>query len=331
LDFSTIFTLSGNKFPDYNFTMLKIAFSPIYKYELPEGHRFPMLKYELIPEQLLYEGTITEANFFHPTPLSDDIINLTHSPAYWHRLKNLELTPKEIRKIGFPMSQRLIDRCITIANGTVQCAHYAMQSGVALNVAGGTHHSFTDRGEGFCLLNDVAIAANYLIDKCLCKRILVVDLDVHQGNGTAQIFRNSKNKWKNAPNTEGGVFTFSMHGENNYPLQKEQSDLDIGLPDGTDDTFYLKILKENLSLLIDTVQPEFIFFNAGVDVLETDKLGRLKLTLAGCRERDKIVFNLCKKHKIPIAVSMGGGYSAKIATIVEAHANTFRLAQEIFF
>ena len=314
--------------------MLKIAFSPIYKYELPDNHRFPMMKYELIPEQLLYEGTVSEDNFFHPTPLADDIIIQTHTPQYWHRLKHLELTPKEIRKIGFPMSHRLIERCINIADGTVQCAQYALQYGVAMNIAGGTHHSFTDRGEGFCMLNDVAIAANYLINNYLCKKILIIDLDVHQGNGTAQIFRNSINKWSDTVH-EGsfgkGVFTFSMHGANNYPLHKEQSDLDIGLSDGVEDGFYLKVLKENLSLLMETVQPDFAFFNSGVDVLETDKLGRLKLSLKGCRERDKIVFEMCKKNGVPVAVSMGGGYSTKLTTIVEAHANTFRMAQEVFF
>ena len=318
--------------------MLKIAYSPIYKYELPDNHRFPMIKYELIPEQLLYEGTITDEHFFHPTPLAGDIITLTHTPQYWHRLKHLELTGKEIRKIGFPMSQRLIDRCIHIADGTVQCAKYALQYGVSMNIAGGTHHSFTDRGEGFCLLNDVAIAANYLIKHQLAQKILIVDLDVHQGNGTAQIFKNSVNKWvtgnsqeSNNGNDSRGVFTFSIHGANNYPLHKEQSDLDIGLADGVEDAFYLKILRENLSVLIDMVHPDFIFFNSGVDVLETDKLGRLKMSIKGCRERDKIVFEMCKKNNIPIAVSMGGGYSARIATIVEAHANTFRMAQEIFF
>ena len=314
--------------------MLKIAFSPIYKHELPDNHRFPMMKYELIPEQLLYEGTVSEDNFFHPTPLADDIIIQTHTPQYWHRLKHLELTPKEIRKIGFPMSQRLIDRCIHIAGGTLQCAHYALQNGVAMNIAGGTHHSFTDRGEGFCLLNDVAIASNYLINKHLCKKILVIDLDVHQGNGTAQIFRNSANKWSGTVLGDSfgkGVFTFSMHGANNYPLHKEQSDLDIGLSDGVEDGLYLKVLKENLFLLMETVKPDFAFFNSGVDVLETDKLGRLKLSIKGCRERDKIVFDMCKKNGVPIAVSMGGGYSTKLATIVEAHANTFRMAQEVFF
>jgi acetoin utilization deacetylase AcuC-like enzyme len=313
--------------------MLKIAFSPIYKYDLPDNHRFPMMKYELIPEQLIYEGTITEDNFFHPTPLSDDIITQTHTPQYWHRLRHLELTDKEVRKIGFPMSKQLIDRCIHIADGTVQCALFAMQYGIAMNIAGGTHHSFTDRGEGFCMLNDVAIAANHLINNQLARRVLIVDLDVHQGNGTAQIFSNAKNRFlknRETGSTEG-VFTFSMHGANNYPLHKEQSDLDIGLPDGTGDGFYLKVLNENLALLIDTVQPDFIFFNSGVDVLETDKLGRLKLSIKGCRERDKIVLSACQRNKIPLAISMGGGYSPKIATIIEAHANTFRMAQELFF
>lgn len=313
--------------------MLKIAYSPIYKYELPDNHRFPMMKYELIPEQLLYEGTITDKNFFHPSPLSDEIITLTHTPQYWHRLKHQELTAKEIRKIGFPMSTRLIERCIHIADGTIQCARFALQYGVAMNIAGGTHHAFTDRGEGFCMLNDIAIAANYLIDNQLVQRILIVDLDVHQGNGTAQIFRHSINKWQNSSpqNQASGIFTFSMHGANNYPLHKEQSDLDIGLPDGVEDSFYLKVLTENLHILIDMVEPEFIFYNSGVDVLETDRLGRLNLSINGCRKRDKIVFDMCKKHNIPIAVSMGGGYSTRIATIVEAHANTFRTAQEIFF
>ena len=184
--------------------MLKIAFSPIYQYQLPDGHRFPMIKYELLPEQLLYEGTISENNLFHPPPLDEEIILLTHDADYWIKLKELQLTRKEIRKIGFPLSEKLVTRGTHIANGTLLCAQYAQQYGVAMNVAGGTHHSFTDRGEGFCLLNDIGIAANYLLREHLAKKILVVDLDVHQGNGTAQIFREEKR-----------VFTFSMHGEKN--------------------------------------------------------------------------------------------------------------------
>jgi acetoin utilization deacetylase AcuC-like enzyme len=315
--------------------MLKIAFSPIYKYELPEGHRFPMLKYELIPEQLLYEGSAFADNFFNPKPLDSATIELTHTAEYWRRLQHQELTAKEIRKIGFPMTPQLIERCIHIADGTVQCALFAQKYGVAMNVAGGTHHAFTDRGEGFCMLNDIAIAANYLINRDLAKRILIIDLDVHQGNGTAEIFGKSVNKWKtaaeNSADMGSGIFTFSMHGAHNYPLHKEISDLDIDLPDGTTDAFYLNTLTENLQKLMDMVAPDFIFFNAGVDVLETDKLGRLSLSLEGCRQRDRCVFNICRRNNVPVAVSMGGGYSARVATIVEAHANTFRSAQEIFF
>ena len=319
--------------------MLKVAHSPIYKLELPEGHRFPMLKYELIYEQLLYEGTITDANVFYPKMLAPEVILATHTLDYWQRLSRMELTPKEMRKVGFPLSEQLIKRTITISGGTVECALFALKYGVSMNTAGGTHHAFSDHGEGFCLLNDVAIAANYLIDNQLAKRILVVDLDVHQGNGTAAIFRNSSRKWsKNKQNTEGSseenlgsVFTFSVHGANNYPLHKEQSDLDIGLPDGVEDAFYLKIVYENLALLFDEIQPDFVFFNSGVDVLATDKLGKLKLTQEGCRQRDKLVFEFCKRYKVPISVSMGGGYSPRVATIVDAHANTFRTAQEVFF
>ncbi|MCB0681673.1 MAG: histone deacetylase [Saprospiraceae bacterium] len=300
--------------------MLRIAYSPIYKYELPEGHRFPMIKYELLPEQLLYEGTVSEANFFHPEPAAEEVITRTHEPGYWNRLKNLELSEKEIRAIGFPLSEILVRRGTHISNGTVQCALYAQQYGVAMNVAGGTHHAFSYKGEGFCLLNDIAIAANYLLDRKLAQRILIVDLDVHQGNGTAQIFRN-----------EARVFTFSLHGARNYPTRKEPSDLDIGLPDKTTDEYYLRVLQQVLPRLLDTFQPEFLFYLSGVDVLSTDKLGRLSLTLDGCRRRDLFVLESCRRNNIPVAVSMGGGYSERIAHIVEAHANTFRVAQEVFF
>lgn len=300
--------------------MLKIAYSPIYKYQLPEGHRFPMAKYELLPEQLLYEGTATEANFFHPDLIDEPTILLTHEAEYWEKLKNLTLTPKEIRAIGFPMSEVLVQRGRYIANGTIQCVLFAQQYGIAMNTAGGTHHAFSFKGEGFCLFNDIAIAANYCLFHQIAKRILIVDLDVHQGNGTAQIFR-----------AEPRVFTFSMHGENNYPIRKEQSDLDIGLTDGITDEPYLKILKEKLPQLLDLHQPDLIFYLSGVDVLATDKLGRLSLSMAGCKERDRIVLETCKKNGIPVVVSMGGGYSPNLCDIVEAHANTFRIAQSIFF
>ncbi|MEZ4985593.1 MAG: histone deacetylase [Saprospiraceae bacterium] len=299
--------------------MLKIAFSPVYKYELPEKHRFPMVKYELLPEQLLYEGTVKESQFFHPDKLDETSLLLTHTPEYWKKLSNLTLSAKEIRAIGFPLRPALVTRGLFIARGTIDCALHARTWGAALNIAGGTHHAFADRGEGFCVFNDFAIAANYLLHHQLAQQILVVDLDVHQGNGTAHIFQH-----------EPRVFTFSMHGERNYPVRKEKSDLDIGLPDGTDDAYYLKVLQQTLPALIERVQPDMIFYLAGVDVLATDKLGRLSLSLQGCKARDEIVFRLCKDYQIPVAVSMGGGYSERIAYIIEAHANTFRVASEIF-
>ncbi len=299
--------------------MIRVAFSPIYIYSLPPGHRFPMVKYELIAEQLLHEGTVSEASFFHPQSVSDETLLLTHTPEYLAKLHRLDLTRREVRDIGFPVSKALIDRGKCIAQGTIDCALYAIEHGVALNVAGGTHHSFADRGEGFCVFNDFAIAANYLLSQKLAKQILIIDLDVHQGNGTAKIFENDLR-----------VYTFSMHGERNYPLRKMQSDLDIGLPDQTDDLIYLSKLSDHLELLIDQVTPDIVFYLSGVDVLATDKLGRLALSRAGCRQRDEMVLSACHQRQIPVAVSMGGGYSHRIADIVEAHANTFRVAHEIY-
>ncbi len=300
--------------------MLKIAWSEIYAHPLPENHRFPMIKYNLIPEQLLYEGTVSDANFFKPGLLKEKYILNTHDPHYWYRLRQQQLSRSEIRRTGFPMSEQLVQREITIMQGTLQAALYALKYGVALNIAGGTHHAFTDRGEGFCLLNDIAITANYLLEHHGIRQVLVVDLDVHQGNGTAQIFRGRPE-----------VYTFSMHGAKNYPMHKEASDLDIPLPDGTGDATYLRLLSENLARLMDEIQPDFVLFQSGVDVLESDKLGRLSLSISGCKERDRIVLKRCREDNVPVALSMGGGYSSQIAHIVEAHANTYRLAQEIFF
>lgn len=300
--------------------MLKIAWHPIYCHPLPEGHRFPMVKYELIPEQLLHEGLINDGNLYVPEPVSEETILFTHERQYWERLRQLSLEPKEIRRIGFPLDAKLVEREMRIAQGTIEGCQYAFEYGVAFNVAGGTHHAGSYWGEGFCLLNDQAIAANWLLRQKLAKRILIIDLDVHQGNGTAQIFRD-----------ENRVFTFSIHGEKNFPFHKERSDLDIGLHDGIEDDEYLHIVTRSLDRVFEDLSPDFVFYLSGVDILSTDKLGKLSISKDGCRERDRIVFDQCARRNIPVQVSMGGGYSSRVSDIVEAHCNTFRTAYERYF
>ncbi len=299
--------------------MLPIAFHPIYKHPLPEGHKFPMLKYELLPQQLLLEGIAEESDFFAPEPAELKYVYAIHDKEYVDRLLNVTLDAKAQRKIGFPLSADLIERELRIAQGTISGSVKAFETGVAFNIAGGTHHAFTNRGEGFCMLNDQAIAANYLIDQKLASKILIIDLDVHQGNGTAEIFQNNPN-----------VFTFSVHGQTNYPFKKEVSDLDIGLPNGTADDEYLKIINEYVPQLINREKPDFIFYLSGVDILESDKLGNLSVSVDGCKKRDEIVFSNCKKFEIPVQVSMGGGYSPEIKIIIEAHTNTYRVAADLF-
>lgn len=300
--------------------MLKIAWAPVYHHPLPENHRFPMEKYSLLPEQLVYEGTVTESQFFEPKPLAVDAILRTHDSAYWEKLSNLKLSKQEERKTGFPLSSSLVKREITIMSGTVDAARYAFQDGISMNIAGGTHHAFTNRGEGFCLLNDLAIAAKEMQHEGLARKCLIVDLDVHQGNGTAEIFKN-----------DDSVFTFSMHGASNYPMYKEVSNRDIGLKDGIEDDEYLSLLDANLPMIIEQFQPDLILYQCGVDVLKSDKLGRLGLSLEGCKQRDSIVLSLAKSNKIPLVAAMGGGYSEDIKLIIEAHANTFRLASELYY
>ena len=300
--------------------MLRIAFDPIYAHPLPEGHRFPMLKYELIPLQLMHEGLITEENLFAPNLLAEEEVLLTHEQAYWNKLKELSLSYHEERRTGFPLSAPLVERELKIAQGTVDGCRFALEHGVAFNIAGGTHHAGSDWGEGFCLLNDQAIAANHLLNRAIASSILIIDLDVHQGNGTAQIFEQ-----------ENRVFTFSMHGERNFPFRKERSDLDIGLADGVEDEEYLSILAAQLPKLFGQVNPDFVFFLSGVDVLKTDELGKLALSKQACAARDRLVFEACSSRAIPVQVSMGGGYSPAIKDIVDAHCNTFKMALDVYF
>ena len=300
--------------------MLPIAYHPIYKHPLPEGHRFPMLKYDLLPQQLVLQGIAVETDFFAPEMAALEYVLAVHAKEYVDDLLNLTLSAKASRKIGFPLSIELIERELRIANGTILGCEKAVENGIAFNIAGGTHHAFTNRGEAFCMLNDQAIGARYLLDKKLASKILIIDLDVHQGNGTAEIFAN-----------DDQVFTFSVHGKTNYPFKKEVSDLDIALPDGTLDDDYLKIITEYVPNLIEKVKPDFIFYLSGVDILASDKLGKLSCTIEGSKKRDEIVFSNCRKYEIPVQCSMGGGYSPDIKTIIEAHTNTYRVAADLYF
>ncbi len=299
--------------------MIKIAYSDRYLLDLPKDHKFPIQKYALIKEQLLYEGTATEENLFDAGLCTEDQVLAVHTKEYWHKVNTLCLDAHEVRRIGLPLNRRLVERSLSSSSGTLQAALHALQHGIGLNIAGGTHHAFTYKGEGFCVLNDLAIAACHLLQQKLARKILIVDLDVHQGNGTAQIFRGSSQ-----------VFTFSMHGKDNYPLKKEVSHLDIPLPAYMEDKAYLAILQDILPKLVEEQKPDFIFYQSGVDVLATDKLGKLSLSRQGCRNRDEIVLQLCFNKQIPLAVAMGGGYSERMADIVEAHCNTFRTAFYIF-
>ena len=299
--------------------MLKIAHHTAYVHPLPEGHRFPMMKYELIPEQLLYEGLVKPDNFFEPTLIDKETIYLAHEKQYTDDLLNLRLDSKMIRRIGFPMTQSLVNRERYLIDESIKASLEAIKTGVSFNTAGGTHHAGRNFGEGFCLLNDQAVAASFLYHEGLAKKILIIDLDVHQGNGTAHIFEDHKY-----------IITMSIHGEKNFPFKKEKSHFDIALGDGVTDDQYINLLHDVLPKLFEEVEPDFVFFQSGVDVLQTDKLGKFNMSQEGCRLRDVLVFQNCKRYKVPVEVSMGGGYSFHLKDIVNAHVNTYRSAIDIY-
>ena len=299
--------------------MVKIFYSDRFVPTLPDRHRFPIQKYGLIREQLLFEGSIDPSQLEEAVPCTEEAILQAHTRAYWEQIRTLSLSPRQMRRIGFPQSATLVDRSRRSCQGTLAAALHALQHGIGLNIAGGTHHAFADAGEGFCLLNDLAITACHLLAQNLARRILIIDMDVHQGNGTARIFRE-----------EPSVYTFSMHGASNYPLHKEQSDLDIGLPTGTGDREYLTQLAQALDRLWTEVRPDMVLFQAGIDVLATDRLGNLDLSRAACRQRDAMVLGSCRARDVPVAVCLGGGYSHRLSDTVEGHANTFRVAMDLF-
>lgn len=296
-----------------------VAYHPSYIHAVPENHRFPMEKYGLIYQQLQYEGLMEPGDFLVPGSIDLNHVKQVHAETYLEKLLHLNCTPREQRVSGFVHNPELINRELRIMEGTRMCAEAVIHGGMALNIAGGTHHAFTDRGEGFCLLNDQAIAAKWLLREGLFQRILIVDLDVHQGNGTAEIFTHTPE-----------VFTFSMHGGANYPIHKERSDRDIDLETFTTDKTYLETLKTELSDVLEHFQPDFMFYQCGVDILETDKLGKLKVTQNGIRQRDEFVLHSAKERNIPLVCSMGGGYSKNVRDIVNAHMHVFRLGYQLF-
>jgi len=276
-----------------------------------------MQKYALLPQQLLHEGIAEPADFHSPLKVSLETLCLAHTPDYVHKFVHLQLSHKEALPIGFVQNQQLVDRELTLVQGTIEAALWALRTAeVGFNIAGGTHHAFSDRGEGFCMLNDQAVAAAYLLAHTAVRKVLIIDLDVHQGNGTAEIFRHDPR-----------VFTFSMHAEGNYPFVKEQSDRDIALPTGTTDAAYLSVLTSVLPEIITAHQPDFVFYQSGVDVLSSDKLGKLSLSVQGCADRDRFVFSLCRQYHLPVQCSMGGGYSPQLSAILRAHTNTFMMSQ----
>ncbi len=297
----------------------KLFYSPYYYAEIGENHVFPIRKFELVRDLLLKEGTLTKSEIVAPEPAKIEDLLLVHTEDYISRLIDGTLTVKEIRKLGLPWSESLVRRSFHAISGTITAAKFALQDGVSSNLAGGTHHAFPDRGEGFCVLNDVAVSIKILQREQLAERFLIVDCDVHQGNGTAFIFQNSPE-----------VFTFSMHGAKNYPLFKEVSTLDIELPDKTADTEFLETLEQALPRIF-THDPDIIFYLGGADPFENDKLGRLALTINGLKKRDEMVLEFAKSKDVPIVTTMSGGYAANINDTVEIHANTIRAVKQVFF
>jgi acetoin utilization deacetylase AcuC-like enzyme len=297
---------------------MHVFYTPRYYADIGEGHVFPIRKFELVRDRLLREGTLDGAEVIEPCPAPVSDVLLVHTEDYVTRLRAGALTERELRRLGLPWSKSLVRRSFLAAGGTIGAARRALVEGIGSNLAGGTHHAFTDRGEGFCVLNDVAIAIRVLRRERLIRRAAVVDCDVHQGNGTATIFEGDPD-----------VFTFSMHGAKNYPLFKARSTLDLELADGTSDDEYLDILARYLPRVL-SHRPDVVFYLGGADPYAKDKLGRLSLTIRGLAARDELVLRACKGARLPVVTVMSGGYAEDINDTVEIHCNTIRAARTVF-
>ena len=297
---------------------VKVFYSDHFVLPLPEGHRFPMKKYSMLRERVERSGICKNGELRAPHAVTDEEILRAHNPGYLEKVVAGTLTDKEMRRIGFPWSQRMVERSRRASGGTLDAARIALSEGIATNLAGGTHHAFADRGEGFCVLNDSAIAARALLAEGFVEKVVVLDTDVHQGNGTAAIVRG-----------DARVFTLSIHGAKNYPFHKEESDLDAPLPDGASDDAFLLALGERLERVLDLEDWSLAIFLAGADPFEGDKLGRLRVTKSGLAERDRMVLEGCRERDIPVAVTMAGGYAREVEDTVDIHFQTVKRASDV--
>lgn len=290
---------------------VKAFYTDHFVLPLPEGHRFPMEKYRLLRERTLASGVVAPEDLRVPHAATDEEILRVHDPEYLRRIQSGEMDRAEMRRIGFPWSPEMVERSRRSAGATVEACRAALEDGAAVNLAGGTHHAFRDRGEGYCVFNDAAIAARALQAEGRVRRVVVIDCDVHQGNGTAAIFEDDPT-----------VFTFSIHGRNNFPFHKEKSDLDVELADGTEDAEYLAALEDGLERALGEARAEMAIYVSGADPHERDRLGRLKVSRAGLLARDRLVFERCGREGLPVAVVMAGGYNVEVAETVEVHLQT---------
>ena len=300
--------------------MIPIVYHPHYVAPLPQGHRFPMVKFQKLYELLLKDGILTPENLYQPEIPDQFLLELVHTPDYIENYCQGTLDTKAQRRIGLPWSPELVRRTCTAIGGTILTAKLALEYGIACNTAGGTHHAFPDFGSGFCIFNDLAIAARVLQKWGLVKQVLIVDLDVHQGDGTAFIFQNDPR-----------VFTFSMHCEINFPSRKQTSDLDVPLPEGLDNDGYLQILANYLPDLLSQLKPDLVLYDAGVDTHVGDRLGKLALTDEGLYRRERQVLSTCRSGGYPVACVIGGGYAEDMEGLVYRHSLLHRAAKDVYF
>lgn len=298
---------------------IPMVWHPDYVCSLPEGHRFPMAKFAFLHTALHADGTSDYARFVAPAPLDLDVLQLVHDPNYICEWSLCRLDPKAVRVAGLPNTAEVVHRTLAEVAGTLTAARLALRYGVACNLAGGTHHAFADRGTGFCLINDVAVCAAAMIAEGLCSRVAIIDLDVHQGDGTAALMRNRRD-----------VFTFSMHCRQNFPFRRQQSDLDVEVEAGTGDNHYFDALTEHIPYIFDRFAPDFVIYDAGADPFEGDALGKLALSHRGLFRRDEYVLEECRRRHIPVMGVIGGGYDKNLEALAHRHAWLHRAATSVY-